>query len=190
MKRVRDDVLNCTRCPLYKTRTWPVIGQGNHQASVVLVGEAPGLQEDKCGKPFQGQSGKVLDVLLQSGGLKREDIYICNVLKCRPPNNRNPLPVEIESCAPYLQQQLEIIKPQIIGCLGNFAIRFVFDMFGIADKCAGVTQIHGTVFEVNRGADTLKIIPLYHPASAAYNPNLIDILKADFQKLKNERSGL
>lgn len=184
LKNIRDEVLGCTKCPLYQSRTWPVIGQGNHGADILFIGEAPGFHEDKSGKPFRGQAGKVLDELLENADLTREEIYICNILKCRPPNNRNPLLEEIKACSPYLIRQLEIIKPQVIGCLGNFAARFVMETFGLQDQIAGMTKIHGTVFQAHKNERSIKIIPLYHPASAAYNPNMMDILKDDFQKLK------
>ena len=184
LKTIRDEVLKCTKCPLCKSRTWPVIGKGNHQANIVLIGEAPGFYEDQSGHPFQGKAGKILDELLEQANLKREEIYICNVLKCQPPNNRNPLPEEINKCSPYLIRQLEIIQPETIGCLGNFATRFVMDLFGLSDKCAGMTKIHGIVFPTIKAGKSTKIIPLYHPASATYNPNMIDTLKEDFRKLK------
>jgi len=185
LKTIRDEVLKCTKCPLHKSRTWPVVGKGNHQADIVLVGEAPGFYEDQCGHPFRGKAGKVLDELLEQANLTREEIYICNVLKCRPPNNRNPLPEEIAECSPYLVRQLEIIQPKTIGCLGNFATHFVMDLFGLSDQCSGMTKIHGTVFSATKEGQSTKIIPLYHPASATYNPNMIDTLKEDFQKLKS-----
>ncbi|MCK5461056.1 uracil-DNA glycosylase [Candidatus Gracilibacteria bacterium] len=182
LKIIKDEVLSCTKCPLYKSRTYPVIGQGNHQASLVLIGEAPGFYEDKTGRPFCGQAGKVLDELLQSNEIKREDIYICNILKCRPPNNRNPLPDEINACTSYLIRQIETIQPKAIGCLGNFATRFIMNLFGLSNQCNGISKIHGKVFEVNNEKQKMKIIPLYHPSVASYNQNMIETLKNDFKK--------
>ena len=125
LKRIKDQVIGCKKCPLFKTRTLPVIGQGDHAAKIMLIGEAPGFNEDQTGVPFCGQSGNFLTELLNSIGLKRESVYICNILKCRPPNNRNPLSDEIEACAPYLERQIEIIGPKIIGALGNYATSYI-----------------------------------------------------------------
>ncbi|MBN2086845.1 uracil-DNA glycosylase [Candidatus Peregrinibacteria bacterium] len=185
LRIIKDEVLSCTKCPLYKTRIFPVIGQGNHQASIVLVGEAPGFNENKTGRPFCGQAGAVLDELLEFAEIKREDIYICNILKCRPPGNRNPLQYEIDACTPYLVRQLEIIKPKIVCCLGNFASCFIMNLFGLSNQCDGISKIHGRVFEVNDDKWKIKIIPLYHPAVAAYNQNMIESLKNDFKILKD-----
>ena len=180
LKEVRDEVLACKKCPLYETRTFPMIGQGNHQAEVVFVGEAPGFHEDKSGRPFQGPAGKVFDELLEIAEIKRKDIYITNILKCRPPGNRNPIESEIKACAPYLVRQIEAIQPRIIACLGNFSTRFIMDLFDLSDKHAGISKIHGQVFEGNGQ----KIIPLYHPAVASYNQNMIQVLKDDFKVIQ------
>jgi uracil-DNA glycosylase family 4 len=184
LRIIRDEVLSCKKCPLYKTRTYPVIGQGNHQASIVFVGEAPGFNENKTGRPFCGNAGKVFDELLQSAGIKREDIYITNILKCRPPSNRNPLQSEIDACTPYLIRQIKIIQPKVICCLGNFASRFIMELFGLADQLDGISKIHGKIFDGNDGEKTIKIIPLYHPAVATYNQNMTKNLKDDFGILK------
>lgn len=186
LRVIRDEVLSCTKCPLYKTRIYPVIGQGNHQADIVLVGEAPGFNENKSGRPFCGQAGKVLDELLESANIKREDIYITNILKCRPPGNRNPLSGEIDACVPYLIRQLKIIEPKIIGCLGNFASKFIMEQFGLLDQIDGISKIHGMVFGGEYDGLTVKVIPLYHPAVATYNKNMIEDLKKDF-KILNQK---
>lgn len=183
LRIIRDEVLSCTKCPLYKSRTYPVIGQGNHQASIVLVGEAPGFNENKTGRPFCGKAGEVLDEILKSVNLKREEIYITNILKCRPPGNRNPRPNEIEACTPYLLRQLEIIQPKTVGCLGNFATSFIMKHYGLLDRCDGISKIHGKVFESKRSNQKVRIVPLYHPAVAAYNPNMLQVLKSDFTGL-------
>jgi len=185
LRKVKDEVLECKKCFLYKTRTYPVIGEGNHQAKIVFIGEAPGASEDKTGRPFCGAAGKILDELLNSAGIKRQDVYICNILKCRPPANRNPKTEEIEACTPYLLRQIEIIKPKAICALGNFSTSFIFEKYGLKDKIEGISRIHGKVFEVKTLFGSLKIIPLYHPATATYNPNMKEILKKDFQVLKN-----
>jgi len=180
LKEIKDKVLACKKCPLYKTRTYPVIGQGNHQAKIIFIGEAPGFSEDKTGYPFCGKAGKILDELLKSIAIKREDIYICNILKCRPPNNRDPEEKEIKACTPYLKKQIEIIKPKIICALGNYSTRYILEKYNLQDKIQGISKIHGKVFSV----DNTKIIPLYHPAAATYNPNMIEMMKNDFQVLK------
>ncbi|MGB2762643.1 MAG: uracil-DNA glycosylase [Minisyncoccales bacterium] len=189
LKKIKDEVLQCQKCPLYKTRTLPVIGEGSHQAKIIFIGEAPGASEDKTGYPFCGAAGKVLNELLESIGIKREEIYITNILKDRPPDNRNPKTEEIEACTPYLLKQIEIIKPKVICTLGNFSTAFIFEKYGLKDKIKGISKIHGNVFYpvrslLSNGVE-VKIVPLYHPAAATYNPNMKEILKKDFQIFKN-----
>ncbi len=184
IKKIRDEVIECQKCALGKTRILPVIGQGSHQANIIFVGEAPGANEDKTGVPFCGQSGNFLNELLDSIGIKREDVYICNILKCRPPNNRDPLMDEIKLCTPYLEKQIEAIKPKVIGTLGNYATGFILRKYGLDHEVKGIGQIHSKVFEVDVSFGKLKIIPLYHPAAAVYNANMKDILKEDFKVLK------
>lgn len=181
LKKIKEEVIACKKCPLYKTRIYPVIGQGNHQARIMFIGEAPGFNENKTGFPFCGKAGKVLDELLDSVNIKREDIYITNILKCRPPGNRNPKSEEIRACVPYLERQIEIIKPKIICTLGNFPTSYILEKFGLKDKIQGISKIHGQIFNANG----LKIIPLYHPAVAAYNATMKEILKTDFKVLIN-----
>lgn len=188
LKRIKDEVLNCKRCELYKTRTYPVIGQGSHIAKIIMVGEAPWFNEDKTGIPFCGQAGKVLDELLNLVNIKRKDIYITNVLKCRPPNNRDPLKKEIEACSSYLLRQLKIIRPKIICCLGNFATRFIMEQFNLSDKIEGIGKIHGKIFSVtDNSLGKLYIVPLYHPAVATYNVNIKGLLSIDFKVLNDLR---
>jgi len=180
---IAKDIKACTRCELYKTRTNPVVGTGSLSARIVFVGEAPGYYEDMKGEPFVGKAGKVLDELLASIGLQRNDVYIANVLKCRPPKNRNPLPEEIQACTPYLDAQLALIQPEIIATLGNFSLAYVFDKFGLPkDK---ISKIHGKVFTVSTIAGVQKIVPLYHPAVATYNPNMKGTLLDDVKVLVN-----
>ncbi len=186
MKQIKEEVINCQKCSLYQTRTYPVIGQGNHQAEIILIGEAPGFNEDKAGRPFCGQAGKILDELLGSIEIKREEIYICNILKCRPPNNRNPEKEEIKACTPYLERQIAIIKPKIIGSLGNYATAYLLEKFDLSDKIQGISKIHGQVFETKADFGPIKIIPFYHPAVVVYNENMREILKKDF-KILNEK---
>ena len=150
----------------------------------MFVGEAPGLTEAKTGRPFCGAAGKILDELLESAGIKREDVYIANILKDRPPENRNPQKEEIAACAPYLDRQIAIIKPKIICTLGNFSTAYIMEKYGLKDQIQGISKIHGRVFELKGLFDTIKIIPLYHPAVATYNINMKEVLKKDFKVLK------
>ena len=184
LKQIKDEVIRCQNCSLYKTRILPVIGQGSHQAKAMFIGEAPGANEDKTGVPFCGSSGKILDELFESIGYKREDAYICNILKCRPPNNRDPLPEEKTACVPYLKRQIEIIKPKVICPMGNHATAFLLAEFGLSNEIAGISKIHGKVFEAEASFGRFKIVSLYHPAVVVYNANTKDDLKKDFQILK------
>jgi len=184
MEVLTKEIQNCKKCDLCKTRTNPVIGEGSLNAEIIFVGEAPGFNEDKQGRPFVGQAGKILDELLESIKLKREEVYIANILKCRPPNNRNPTQEEIKSCTNYLNRQIEIIKPKIICCLGNFATDFIMKKFGLKDRVQGISKIHGDVFTASTLNGVIKIIPLYHPAVATYNFNMLETLKKDFKKIK------
>jgi len=179
LRKIKEEVLNCKKCSLYKTRTYPVIGQGNHQAKIVFIGEAPGFNEDKTGRPFCGKAGKILDELLESAGIKRKEVYICNILKCRPPGNCDPDEKEIEACVPYLEKQIQIIKPKIICTLGNYSTGYILRKYNLEDKIQGISKIHGEIFS----KDTIKIIPLYHPAVATYNSNMIEVLKKDMKIL-------
>ena len=181
MGRIEERIKTCKRCELWETRTNPVVGAGSLSAKIVFVGEAPGYYEDLKGEPFVGRAGKVLDDLLASVGLKRNEVYIANVLKCRPPGNRNPTTEEIRACTPFLETQLEIIHPEIIATLGNFSLSYIFDKFGLSkDK---ISKIHGNVYNVSTIAGVVKIVPLYHPAVATYNPNMNETLIEDFKVL-------
>lgn len=184
LKRIKDEVLNCKICSLYRYRVennfHPVIGEGNHQAQIMFIGEAPGLSEAKTGRPFCGEAGKVLDKLLESTGIKREEVYISNILKCRPPGNRDPKTEEIKACTPYLERQIKIIKPKVICTLGNYSAVYILERYGLKDKIQGISKIHGKIFSL----DDIKIIPLYHPAVVTYNANMKEILKKDFKVLE------
>jgi uracil-DNA glycosylase family 4 len=183
MGRLEEEIKECQRCELWKTRTNPVAGEGSLTAKVLFVGEAPGYYEDLKGRPFVGKAGKVLDELLGSVGLERNEVYIANVLKCRPPGNRNPATGEIRACTPYLDAQMEIIKPTVIATLGNFSLGYIFNKFGLkADK---ISKIHGKVFKISTIAGIKKIVPLYHPAVATYNPGMKEVLVDDFKELAN-----
>jgi len=165
---------DCQRCQLSAGRTQVVFGTGNPQASIMFVGEAPGFFEDREGVPFVGAAGKLLTELLQSIGLERSDIYIANVIKCRPPNNRDPLPDEIDTCKPFLLQQIEMIQPKLVCTLGNFATQTLLE------RKVGITKVRGQVIQLEH----FVVFPLLHPAAALHQGNLRVPLKEDFQKLK------
>jgi DNA polymerase len=184
-----QQAVHCQKCSLAKTRLNVVFGEGNQAADILFIGEAPGASEDKAGRPFCGRAGEVLDRLLAKANLSRQDVYIANILKCRPPGNRNPQAQEIESCSPYLDQQIKLIKPKIICCMGNFATSYIMGKFGLRHKVKGISKIHGQVFITQTSLARLRIVPLYHPAVATYNANMINILAKDFIMLRNMPRG-
>jgi len=194
LEDVKREILNCQKCNLYKERVkngfYPVIGEGNHQAQIMFIGEAPGLNEAKTGHPFCGAAGKILDELLESAGIKRENVYITNILKDRPPENRNPQKEEILACVYYLDRQIAVIKPKIICTLGNFSTAYIMEKYGLKEKVEGISKIHGKIFESKSLFETVKIIPLYHPAVATYNPNMKGVLNRDFMVLKELLANL
>ena len=168
----------CTRCPqLASTRTTVVFGSGNADADLMFVGEAPGKNEDEQGLPFVGQAGKLLDKLLAEIGLTRADVFVVNVLKCRPPGNRDPAPVEIENCQDYLMRQIELIEPTVICTLGNFATKLLR-----ADP-TGITRLHGREEERVIGTRAVRLYPIFHPAAALYTPANVEVLRRDFARL-------
>jgi DNA polymerase len=167
----------CTRCRLAEGRTQVVFGAGNPHADLMFVGEAPGFHEDKNGIPFVGQAGKLLDGLLAGVGLARDDVYIANVLKCRPPGNRDPQADEIESCEPHLFRQIELIEPKVIATLGNFATKL------LSGRPLGITRVHGQEQELTIAGRSVVLYPLYHPAAALYTPAMLKVLEADFARL-------
>jgi DNA polymerase len=169
-------VAECQKCPLYKTATHPVPGNGNSEAKIVFIGEAPGETEDLQGLPFVGNSGKLLDKLLNTIQLERKDVYICNILKHRPPNNRDPLPEEIKVCTPYLKAQLNIIKPQIVITLGRFSMNYFFPLDSIS-------RVRGQIRQVNWHDLDLTIIPVYHPSAGLRNGAMLSALQSDFIKI-------
>ncbi len=183
LKDVEEEIRNCKKCELWKSKTNYVPGEGREDARIVFIGEAPGREEDKQGRPFVGNAGKLLNELLESIGLKREDVFIGNVLKCRPPNNRDPKPEEIEACSPYLIRQLNVIKPDVIVCLGRHSASFIFDLFGLEFR--GISRERGEVRKVRAWNKDVFIIPVYHPAAALYKPPLKEVLKRDFEKIGN-----
>lgn len=172
LEAVRKDVEACTKCDLYRSANHGVPGEGNPESRIVFIGEAPGFHEDKQGKPFVGASGKFLTELLNSAGLKREDVFICNVVKHRPPGNRDPLPDEIVACAQYLDRQIEAIDPDVIVTLGRISMSRYF-------PGERISRIHGQAKEVNGR----YVVPMYHPAAALHNSGIRPDIEADFQKL-------
>ncbi len=183
MNEVRQRVYSCQSCDLYKTRTHPVVGEGSSDAMIMFIGEAPGFHEDKKGQPFVGKAGKILDELLASVDLNRSDVFIANILKCRPPKNRNPQKNEILACSEYLDRQIEIVQPNILVPLGNFACSYVFEKFGISfDK---ISRVHGKIFQRNTLLGALFIIPMYHPAVATYNPQKKSTLLTDMNVIQS-----
>ena len=179
LKAVWQQAQGCVTCPqLASTRTKVVFGAGNADADLMFVGEAPGANEDRLGLPFVGQAGKLLEQLLGEIGLTREDVFIANTLKCRPPGNRDPLPGEIDACQDYLFRQLELIEPRVVCTLGNFATKLLR-----ADPGTGITRLHGRE-EIRRiGPRTVRLFPLYHPAAALYTPSMLEILRGDFGRI-------
>jgi uracil-DNA glycosylase family 4 len=177
LRAYADQVSACTRCRLAQGRTQVVFGVGNPEADLMFVGEAPGFHEDKQGVPFVGQAGKLLDKLLAGIALERSDVYIANVLKCRPPGNRDPQPDEIESCEPHLFRQIELIQPRVVATLGNFATKL------LSGKPTGITRVHGQEQEVTLGGNHVLLYPLYHPAAALYTPAMLKVLQEDFRRL-------
>lgn len=187
LEQLNNEVVNLKKSPLYKERiknnALPVIGEGNHRAKILFIGEAPGKNEAKTGKPFCGASGKILDELLVSAGISRKDVYITNIVKDRPPLNRDPLPLEIKIYGPYLDKQIEIIRPKVIATLGRFSMDYVMRKFGLENQLKPIGQMHGKTFDTKTSYGKIRIVPLYHPAVAIYNRTTMGVLKKDFKVL-------
>ena len=188
LKKIRDEVLALTDSPLYAYRMankyFPVIGEGSHEAKIMFIGEAPGKNEAKTGRPFCGSAGRILDDLLASVGITRSEVYISNILKDRPQNNRDPLPDEIAIYGPFLNRQISIIQPQVIATLGRYSMGYIMNKFGLADVLLPISKMHGKEFVANADHGKVFIIPLYHPAAAIYDRSLIETLKQDFKILE------
>jgi DNA polymerase len=170
-------VAGCTKCALAAGRTQVVFGAGDPDSDLMFVGEAPGFHEDKQGVPFVGAAGKLLEQLLAGIGLGRDEVYIANVLKCRPPGNRDPLPEEIQACESHLWRQIELIEPRVVATLGNFATKL------LSGRPTGITRVHGQEQEVTLGGRRVLLYPIYHPAAALYTPRMLEVLKSDFARL-------
>lgn len=177
LKRVYEEARECTRCPLHQTRTTVVFGAGNADAELMFIGEAPGATEDRMGLPFVGQAGKLLDKLLDEIGMRRADVWICNVLKCRPPDNRDPHPNEIEACSDYLSRQVDLIQPTVICTLGNFSTK------ALRGDTTGISRLHGVEEIRVVGSRAVRLYPLYHPAAALYAPSMLQTLRTDFGRI-------
>lgn len=181
---VAAEIIVCTKCSLSRTRSNAVPGVGSPEAKIMFVGEAPGQSEDVKGEPFVGAAGKFLDGLLSEIGLSRKDVFITNVVKCRPPRNRPPDLGEIAVCATYLDRQVEIIKPCFIVTLGSHSTAYVFSKTGLV--FGGITQVHGRFQRITLHGMQVTVFPTFHPASALYNPKYREMLHADFRLLKNK----
>ena len=177
LREYADETAGCTRCALAAGRTQVVFGAGHPDADLMFVGEAPGFHEDKQGVPFVGQAGKLLDSLLAGVGLERSDVFVANVLKCRPPGNRDPQPDEIQACESHLFRQIELIQPRVVATLGNFATKL------LSGRPLGITRVHGQPQEVALGGNHVTLFPLYHPAAALYTPSMLQVLEEDFARL-------
>jgi uracil-DNA glycosylase family 4 len=171
------EVQACQKCPLHATRTNVVFGSGNADADLMFVGEAPGFHEDQQGKPFVGAAGKLLDKLLGEIGMSRDDVFIANVLKCRPPGNRDPEPEEIEECKPFLHNQVELIEPLVICTLGNFSTKL------LTRRQDGITRVHGRPQDHAISGLPIRIYPIFHPAAGLRSTSMLETLREDFQKL-------
>ncbi|MBX4200006.1 uracil-DNA glycosylase [Candidatus Parcubacteria bacterium] len=163
---------------------FPVLGEGSHDAEIIFIGEAPGENEAKTGRPFVGRAGQFLNELLEGVGIKREDVYITNIVKDRPPKNRDPQPDEIAEYAPYLDRQIGIIKPKVIATLGRFSMQYIMNRYGLDFELGPISKLHGTVFDTEVEGQSVKVVPLYHPAVALYNGSTRELLKEDFKILK------
>jgi len=178
-EKIEKEIKMCKKCPLHKTRKNAVPGEGGNRKRIMFIGEAPGRREDELGRPFVGAAGKFLDELLDSIGLGREDVYITNIVKCRPPGNRDPTELEIKICSPYLDRQINILDPRIICPLGRFSAKYILERYGF--DMESITKVHGKIYK----ADKILILPMYHPAAALYHQYLKEELRKSFNVLKN-----
>ena len=188
LKKIKEEILGLTESPLYgervKNNVFPVIGEGSHDAKIMFVGEAPGENEARTGRPFCGAAGRILDKLLEHIGLDRKSVYVTNIVKDRPPKNRDPMPKEIELYAPFLDRQIEIIQPEIVVTLGRFSMDYLMRRYGLESQVKSISQVHGQVFETEMKYGRVKIVPMFHPAVACYHGGQLGEMEADFEKLK------
>ena len=188
LNQLAQQITRLDTSPLYvyrmENKYKPVFGEGNPDADIMFIGEAPGAKEAETGRPFVGRAGQYLDSLLSSIDLKREDVYITNIVKDRPPSNRNPHTAEIDIYAPFLCKQINIIQPKVIATLGRFATAFIIDLFRLPQSGKKIGEIHGMIMHTTTDFGKVNIIPLYHPASVFYNRNLAAFIEKDFHTLK------
>jgi DNA polymerase len=187
MHEIEEEIRDLKQSPLYEYRTankfFPVTGEGSYDAKIMFVGEAPGRNEAKTGKPFCGAAGKVLDKLLEHAGIPRDSVYITNIVKDRPPENRDPTSKEIEIYGPFLDRQIEIIKPRVIVALGRYAMGYIMNKFGLEPELEPIGKAHGKAYPTKTSYGDLDVVVLYHPCVAVYNPNNLPNLKKDFEIL-------
>ncbi|MBE8539885.1 type-4 uracil-DNA glycosylase [Geoglobus acetivorans] len=177
-----DEIKSCRKCTLHLTKKNYVPGEGNENAQIMFIGEAPGREEDEQGRPFVGNAGKLLTALIERKlGLARKDVYIANILKCRPPNNRDPMEHEVDACFPYLLRQIEIIKPDVIVCLGRHSAKTIFEHFEIPFR--NISRDRGKVHVKNTDFGKISFVATYHPAAALYKPAYREIIESDFEKI-------
>jgi uracil-DNA glycosylase family 4 len=179
---IDEDVRTCTRCPLAATRISAVPGEGPVPARILFIGEAPGRNEDKQGRPFVGRAGSILDDLLAGIGVARDEVFITNIVKCRPPGNRDPTTAEIEACRPYLERQIALIRPEVIVTLGRFAMRWVLESHGVVP--GPISTMHGTVVRIRWSGGERTVVPVYHPAATIYRPAFREVLADDFATIR------
>ena len=183
LEKLSLQIKSCDKCPLHKNRKNAVPGEGNWKSKIMFIGEAPGFNEDEQGRPFVGRAGKLLEEFLGSIGKRREEVFITNVVKCRPPNNRQPEEDEIKICTSlYLNKQIELIKPKLIVCLGNVSANYIFKKFNL--KFESMNKQHGKIFLISNLFTQTKIIATYHPAAILRNQNLMPVAKADWETIK------
>ncbi|OGZ63940.1 MAG: uracil-DNA glycosylase [Candidatus Staskawiczbacteria bacterium RIFCSPLOWO2_01_FULL_40_39] len=189
LRQIKNEVINLKESSLYKFRienkVFPVIGEGSHEAEIMFIGEAPGKNEAATGRPFCGAAGRVLTELIESIGLNRKEVYITNIVKDRPPDNRDPLPEEIRIYSPFLDRQIDIIQPKIIATLGRYSMAYVMEKFSLQNELKSISQIHGKVFDAKASYGEIKVIPLYHPAVALYQNSLKEQMFKDFKVIKS-----
>lgn len=176
LTKIAEEIKKCQKCPLYKTAINPVPGNGNSNSKIMLIGEAPGYNEDQKGIPFCGQAGNLLDQLLLMVGIQRKDVFVANILKHRPPENRDPLPEEITACTPFLKQQILTIKPIIVITLGRFSMNyFLPDVY--------ISKVHGQIKKIIWEELNLLVYPVYHPAAALRSGQMMSVLREDFKRI-------
>lgn len=193
LRQIRDDVVNLTESPLYDYRVsnnyHAVLGEGSHYAEIMFIGEAPGKNEAEQGRPFCGASGRVLDEMLGSIDLDRSTVYVTNIVKDRPPENRDPSRAEIELYAPFLERQIDIIQPRVIATLGRFSMEFILKQFNSPNTDAKISRVHGQLLTANTSYGEISVVPLFHPAVCLYDPRKKETLFEDFQVLRRFLDG-